>query len=259
MAAIKPNALSKYVGYLYVAPQASPGSLVRIASVRALVANFDNSANQVDIKADDTGTVFKGYLPEGTIVGSFLENMDRDTMALLLGGTPADVAASIVNNHVQTVASGAWGYNTFIPFEFQNGAGTAPNVDSVVGSVDGALVSETDFFIGKNDLGVWGIFIKNSVTVTTLVQSLAVQFDYTPNAAENLTLPITFQESPRLYVKIVATDSGNDRTVILDDCTFEGKYGMEFLDVVEAGDIKGTEFTFKASKGSNFIFQNEIL
>jgi hypothetical protein len=259
MAAVNDNALSKFVGLLYVAPQASPGSLVRIASVRGLIANFDNTANQVDIKADDTGTVFKGFLPEGSIEGSFLENVERDTIAMLLGGTPADIAASIVNNHVQTVASGAWAYNVFIPFEFQNGNGTAPNVDSVVGSVDGALVSETDYFIGKNDLGVWGIFIKNSVTVTTLVQSIAIQFDYTPNAAENITLPITFQESPRLYVKIVATDNGKDRTIILDDATFEGKYGLEFLDVVEAGDIKGTEFSFKASKGSNFIIQNEIL
>ena len=261
MAAVNDNALSKFVGLLYVAPKATPNSLTRIASVRGLITDFDNTKNQVDVKADDTGTVFKGFLPEAKINGSFLENFDRDLIKLLLGGSSANVAGVIVNNHVQNVAANAWGYNTFIPFEFQNGNGTAPNVDSVTGGVDGPLVAETDYFVSKDTNGVWGIFVKDSVTVTTTNQTLAIQFDYTPNAREDLTLPISFTESPRLYVKIVATDSatGKTRTIILDDATFDGTYGLEFLDVVEAGDIKGTTFSFMANKGSNLIIKNEIL
>ncbi|MES2395076.1 MAG: hypothetical protein V4549_03695 [Bacteroidota bacterium] len=259
MGAINPNALSKFVGILEVAPQASPGSLVRIASVRGLVANFDNTANQVDIKADDTGTVFKGFLPEVRIEGSFLENVVRDLMQLLLGGTPGDVAASIVNNHVQTVAQDAWDYGTFLAFDHQNGDGTAPNLDSVTGSTDGLLTIDVDYTITSVN-GIWGIVMIAGTNITVITQSLAVQIDYTPNAAENITIPVTFTESPRLYLKITATDAnGDDRIIILDDCTFEGTYGIEFLDVVEAGDLKGTDFVFKASKGSNFILQNEIL
>lgn len=259
MAAINPNALGKFKGFLYIAPQASPASLVRIGSVRGLVSKLDNSKNQVDVKADDTGTVFKGFLPEITIEGSFLENVDRDLINMLLPGTPADVAASIVNNHVQTVAQGAWAYNTFIPFDKQNGDGTVPTVDSVTAGTNGLLVAETDYFVSKDADGVWGVFIKDSATVTTLSQTMVIQFDYTPNASEQLTIPVSFTESPRLYVKIIATDNGNDRTIVLDDASFEGTFGMEFMDVVEAGDIKGTDFVFKANKGSNFVFYNEIL
>lgn len=260
MAAVNSNALSKFVGILEVAPQATPGSLVRIASVRGLIANFDNAANQVDIKADDTGTVFKGFLPEVRIEGSFLENCDRDLIDLLLGGTPSDVAGSIVNNHQQVVASGSWGFNTFIEFDKQDGDGTAPAIDSVVGATDGALVLNTDYMLVKNTYGKWGIIIIDSATVTTIAQNVTIQFDYTPNAAENITIPVTFTESPRLYVRITAEDAdGNERIIILDDASFEGVYGLEFLDVVEAGDLAGTTFTFKANKGSNFILQNEIL
>lgn len=261
MAAINDNALSKFVGILEVAPQASPGSLVRVASVRGLIANIDNTANQVEVKADDTGTVFKGYLPEMRIEGSFLENADRDLIDLLLGGTPADVAGSIVNNYSQVEASGAWAYNTFIPFDFQDGDGTAPVVDSVTGGTDGALVLNTDYMLVKNAQGQWGIIVIDSATVTTLAQTMTIQFDYTPNASENLTIPVTFTESERLYVKITATDETGlkDRIIILDDATFEGTFGLEFLDVVEAGDLAGTSFVFKAAKGSNLIIQNEIL
>lgn len=260
MAAINPNALGKFIGYLYVAPQATPGSLVRVASVRNLVANYDNTANQVDIKADDTGTVFKGFLPEGRIEGSFLEIMSRDLINLLLGGTPNDVAGSIVNNFSQVVASGSWLYNNFIELTHQNGDGTLPNIDSVTGATDGALTLNDDYIVVKNAQGKWGIVIIDSTTVTTQAQNVTIQYDYTPNAAEEITLPIVFTESPRLYVKIVATDDdGNERTIVLDDATFEGVYGIEFLDVVEAGDLQGTTFTFKANKGSNVVIHNEIL
>ena len=111
MAAINSNALSKFVGILEVAPQATPGVLTRVASVRGLVSNFDNTVNAVDIKADDTGTVFKGYIPEVRFEGSFLENADRDTIVLLLGGTPSDVAGVLVGGASQVLASGDWAYN----------------------------------------------------------------------------------------------------------------------------------------------------
>lgn len=259
MPAINDNALSKYVGILEVAPQASPGSLVRIASVRGLTAKYDNTKNQVDIKADDTGTVFKGFLGEATIEGSFLENVDRDLIKLLVGGDDDDVAGSIVNNHVQTIAQPLV-YNLFYPLEFQNGNGTLPNIDSVVGSTDGALVLATDYAVTKDSDGKWGITLIAGGAITTLAQSVAVQFDYTPNASESLTIPLEFTEAPRLYVKITAENAdGDQRTIILDDCTFDGSYDLEFLDVVEAGDIKGTTFTFKGNKGSNMIINNEIL
>lgn len=262
MAAINSNALSKFVGLLYVAPYATPASLTRIASVRGLVSNFDNTTNSVDILADDTGSVFKGFTPEARIEGSFLENVDRDLMKLLLGGTSSNVAGSLVSGATQTI-TGPFTPNSFYKIENQNGDGSAPTINSVTGGTDSALTADDDYHLVVNDNGEYGIVLNTVAgggTITTLSQDVVIDYDYTPNAREDLTFSIDFQESPRLYVKIVATDDdSNTRTIIMDDASFEGTYGIEFLDVVEAGDLAGTSFVFKANKGSNYTIQNGIL
>jgi hypothetical protein len=97
-----------------------------------------------------------------------------------------NVAGTIVNNHSQVVASGDWAYNKFIPFEYQNGDGSAITPDSVTAGTNGLLVSETDYFI-TNVNGVRGIIVKDSATVTTLVQTITIVFDYTPNASKKIT------------------------------------------------------------------------
>ena len=261
MAAINSNALSKFVGILEVAPQATPGVLTRVASVRGLVSNFDNTVNAVDIKADDTGTVFKGYIPEVRFEGSFLENADRDTIVLLLGGTPSDVAGVLVGGASQVLASGDWAYNGANIVENQNGDGSILTINSVTGGTDGLLVVGTDYFVGQDVNGKTIVTIIDSATVTTETQAMTIDYDYTPNTREDMTFPVVFTETPRLYVKITATDTATAKTriFIIDDAAFEGIYGMETLDVVEAGDLTGTTFVFKANKGSNFIYRNEII
>lgn len=262
MAAINPNALSKFVGILEVAPQATPGSLVRVGSVRGLVSNFDNAAQAVDIKADDTGTVFKGYIPEVRFEGSFLENADRDLMALLLGGTPSNVAGVLVAGAEQVIAN-PFVAGKFYPITNQNGDGSAVVVNSVTGGTDGALTVNDDYIVTEVD-GVYGIVLNTVAgggTLTTLAQTITIDYDYTPNAREDLTFAVEFTEVPRVYAKITCTQdgTGNTRIYILDDASFEGTYANEALDVVEAGDLTGTTFVIKANKGSNFIIQNEIL
>lgn len=92
MAAINPVDLAKYVGILEVRPAGSSGAYTRLASVRGLTANYDVAQNLVEVKADDTGTVFKGYLPEARIEGEFLEVFNMDLIELLFGGNRSDVA-----------------------------------------------------------------------------------------------------------------------------------------------------------------------
>jgi len=263
MTAINPEALSKYVGELYIAPAATPTAFVRLASVRNLIANYDNAANQVEIKADDTGTVFKGFTPEGRIEGEFLENIDRDTIALLLGGTSTDVAGTLVSGATQILANGSWNVNQFYEITNQNGDGSIISIISVVGSVDGALTVNTDYDLIKDPTtGKYGIVLQDLVpapTLTTIAQNITITYAYTPNAAENIALTIAFQESALLVAKIEAVSGTKTRRITLSECTFEGVYGMSFLDVVEAGDLTGTTFTFKATSGSQFTLENEIL
>lgn len=264
MAALDPNKLSKFVGLLYVAPYTTgTPTWSRIASVRGSIANIDAAANLVEVKADDTGTVFKGLKPEVRIEGEFLENIDRDLLSQLLGGTTNDVAGTLVSGATQTLTNGEWAVNTFYKFENQNGDGSAVSITSVVGSVDGALTLNDDYDRLIDEDGDYGIYINDASVgthLTTAAQNIVITYSYTPTAAEEFTLAVEFMESPRLMVKIEATnDDGDVRRITLDDCTFEGTYGMSFLDVVEAGDITGTSFVFKATDGSNLDIHNEIL
>lgn len=95
-------------------------------------------------------------------------------------------AAAIVNNHTYAVPSGSWTYDNFIAFDHQNGDGSKITPDSVTGSTDGLLVLNTDYFIVKDENGLWGITVLDSATVTTQTQTMTIVFDYTPAASKNM-------------------------------------------------------------------------
>lgn len=261
MGAINPADLSKFVGVLEVAPLASPTAWERIASVRGLVANFDVTQNLVEVKADDTGTVFKGYIPEVRIEGEFLENMNVDVMETILGGTRADVAGTPVSGATQVIAN-PFVANNFYEIANQNGDGSLITINSVTGGTDGALTANDDYHLVVNDQGVYGIVLNTvagGTNITTLAQTITINYDYTPNASEQLTFDVGFTESPNLLVRITVTEGSQIRRITMDNATFEGVYGLSFLDIVENGDIQGTQFTFKANKGSTFVIYDEVL
>jgi len=119
--------------------------------------------------------------------------------------TVTPVPGSAVTGATQTVYSGAWGYNTFEPLDHQNGSGAAVSVTSVTGSTNGLLVAETDYFVVKNDDGIYGIMVKDSATVTTIAQNLAIVYDYTPSASVIYTTGGT-SALPYFYVRMTNTD-----------------------------------------------------
>jgi len=97
------------------------------------------------------------------------------------------VAGAPVAGATQTVFDGSWEYNQFVKLANQNGDGTSPTVNSVTGATNGLLVSETDYFVGQNNAGDWGIFVIDSATVTTESQNLVINYDYTPSASKKIT------------------------------------------------------------------------
>jgi hypothetical protein len=66
--------------------------------------------------------------------------------------------------------------------ENQNGDGSLPTINSVTGSVDGALVLDTDYFVTKLPEAGWAIYVVDSVSVTTESQDIVINVDYTPAA-----------------------------------------------------------------------------
>lgn len=114
---------------------------------------------------------------------------DLNLISKLGGGlyTYTAVAGTPVSGAEQVVASGAWGYNDFILIENQNYNLGAITINSVTGGTDGALVADTDYFVGTNERGEYGIFIIDSATVTTLSQTMTIDYDYTPSTGKKIT------------------------------------------------------------------------
>jgi hypothetical protein len=97
--------------------------------------------------------------------------------------TKTTVAGTLVEDHSQVVASGDWAYDSFIELTGQNDSGVKQTIASVTGGTDGVLVLNTDYFQGKNAAGKWGIYVRDSTTVTTQAQALTIVYDYTPTAS----------------------------------------------------------------------------
>lgn len=125
----------------------------------------------------------------GTIEGSMFETMFEDAREIMRNGIDltTNVPGTPVVGGTQSVSSGSWSYEQFIPFTNKNANGTVPTNITVTASVDGALVEGTDFFVMYTDADGWGFYVIDSATVTTETQDLALTMDYTPASAREVT------------------------------------------------------------------------
>lgn len=144
---------------------------------------------------------------KGMIEFEQIQILNEAARAIMRGSldTITNVAGSLVPAASQTVFSGSWGFNTFIPFENQNGNGAIIAVTSVTGGTDGALTAEDDYYVVKDDSGIYGIMVKDTVDVTTIAQNLVIIYAYTPNAS------VTYETGgksaiPYFYVRMTNTD-----------------------------------------------------
>lgn len=124
-------------------------------------------------------------------------------------------SGTIVSGEVQTVSSGDWGYNDFIKIENQNADGSAITVNSVSAGTNGALVEDTDYYIGTNENGDYGIFVIDSTTVTTEDQTISIDYDYTPAASKKITFNDKGTKDANAVVRLENVDE-NDKVFRVD-------------------------------------------
>ncbi|MDB5344264.1 MAG: hypothetical protein JWP89_2641 [Schlesneria sp.] len=258
MSALNDDAIIIEYGDLYVGDDA--GSAVNMGALRNI--KFTSEPVTTVVNSDNRGEIIRKSRMPGKVEAELLEPGDADTLENIFKGliVKSSNAASVVNNHPQVVASGAWSYNKFIPFEFQNGDGSAITPDSVTAGTNGALVSETDYFIGRDGDGTRGIFIKDSATVTTLSQTITIVFDYTPAASKVLTGGTNQTAVPR-YIKIVAPsedDSNTTREIVLESALATSPMLLAFVDVENAGDVGVMPVVFESRKGTAWSYTDEI-
>lgn len=112
------------------------------------------------------------------------------------------VAGTPVAGATQVFASGAWSYNGSLVIENQNYDLSALTINSVTAGTDGALVEDTDFFVGLDQQGRTVITVIDSVTVTTESQTITVNYDYTPAAGKMITAGNSSTVLSRYYVRL---------------------------------------------------------
>jgi hypothetical protein len=185
-------------------------TLENLGAMRGIA--LSESWDKVEVESDNAG-VIKEYIKNQrvAITGQLIE-IDLEILNEIRGGidTYTAVPGTPVTDYNQVVNSGDWHYNDFIKFEHQNGDNSQITPDSVTGSVDGALVEDTDYFVGQNERGESGIFIIDSATVTTEAQNITIVYDYTPAASKKLSSGGKKTINPKV-VRLTNTDENGKK------------------------------------------------
>ena len=112
------------------------------------------------------------------------------------------VAGTPVSGATQVFASGSWSFNGPLEIENQNYDISALTINSVTAGTDGALVADTDYFVGVDQTGKTTITVIDSATVTTESQTITVDYDYTPAAGKQITAGASSTVLSRYYVRL---------------------------------------------------------
>lgn len=259
MGALDQSALLMEYGNIWVGDDAS--SLVDLGAVRNV--RFSPTQVRNKVNSDNRGTIVNKVRLNGMIDFDWLEPGDLNKVESLFKGmvTKSSTAGSTVSGADQTVASGDWNYNVFIPLENQNNDGTLPTINSVTLGTDGAIVLDTDYHTVKDPAtGKWGIIIRDTVTVTTESQTVAIDYDYTPAASLTITGGSS-QTATNRYVKIVGPsedDANKERIVILEEAVVSSDMVFPFVNVEDAGDVGVMPVSIESNKGTTWTYTDEI-
>ena len=145
--------------------------------------NFDKEETELGNRAKTCAKIKNQTL---AVAPTPLVSWDLETLEKLGGGiyNYTAVAGTPVAGATQVLLSGSWAIDSAVLLEGQNASGLVPTINSVTGSVDGALVDGTDYVMSKIN-GGWAIIIFNDGT--TLAQDITVNYDYTPASGKTIT------------------------------------------------------------------------
>lgn len=259
MAASDSNAILLEYGNISVGDDA--GSLVDIGSVRNV--RFTGRQERIKVDSDNNGTILNKARITGVIEFDWLEPGHMTNLESLFKGlvTRSTTAGTLVEDAEQTVASGSWNYEKQIVIENQNNDLSEITINSVTLGTNGAIVEGTDYTKVKDAAtGKWGIVIWDSATVTTESQSVVIDYDYTPAAAQVLTGG-TSQTATARYVKITgpSEDSATTtRDITLDSAVAASDMLIPYVDVEQSGDVGVMPVTLEGNRGSTWTIVDEI-
>ena len=219
-------------------------SLTDLGAIRDLVVGHKGST--VEILFDNTESI--KFFKDGQKMSFkfLLAEIDLTILSQLEQGfvTLATVAGTPVVGATQVIASGALSDKEWIALEHQMGDGTAPSITSIVGATNGALTAAADdweIVLGPD--GRYGIVfnVTEGATLTTMAQIITITYDYTPNAAKELTFA-DFGQKTEFVARITNTDdAGAVFYVNLENVTNITALSIPFLSDA-ADDVSTVEF-----------------
>jgi len=258
MSALDSASLLMEYGNIWVGSGA--GDVVDLGAVRNV--KFTAEQVRVEVNSDNRGTILNKIRLRGVCEFDWLEPGDPSKMETLFKGlVEKDTEdGTPVEDYEQTVNSGSWAFNGFIPFTYQDADGTAPTIVSVTGSEDSTLTVNVDYIVTQHDDGRWGIVVLDSTTVTTIEQNIVIVYDYTPAASLTLTGG-TNQTATNRYVKIIGPsedDADTTREVILEEAVVASDMLLPFVNVEDAGDVGVMPVRVESNKGTTWTYTDEI-
>ena len=218
------------------------GSTYHSLGTMAAGTQFTYNYDKLEVESGNNGKPISRAKNETvTLAPSEIWTMDPEVMEKFSGTAfnYSAIAGTLVAAASQLVASGAWGYNDFIAIANQNYDGGVITVNSVTAGTNGLLVSGTDYFIGTNDKGVHGIFVIDSLTVTTEAQTITIVYDYTPATGKKITAGTSsvnltrFVARLRHYTDVALTTW--DVQCIVYGCDMDSGFAINFKGANEDG------------------------
>ena len=226
-----------------------------IGPVRGIEVKEDLTS--VDIEFDNTDKRKYVSRQEMTVTFQQMQRLNPAILQILRNGVDefTTTAGTLVSGAEQVLASGGWSFNGFNVITNQNYNGSAITVNSVTGSVDGLLVEDTDYFIGVDASGKYGVTIIDSATVTTTAQTMTIDYDYTPSASFKAEIGGA-SELPYIMMKFETVTQESDGTQGLHTIVcYRGQQeaGTEWVFSQDSADdpIVGTPITYRFFEDAN--------
>jgi len=147
--------------------------------------NFTYDAIKVTgSRAEGVLNFFKNMSLEASF--SLLQQELSNIHKLMSGATAYDTVDGTPVAATDSYLANAWVAEKFYPFANQNGDGTVPASITVECPLATVLTNDTDYVIGQDGNGKWGIFFIDTVAVDP-TKAMEINYTYTPSASRTLT------------------------------------------------------------------------
>lgn len=197
-------------------------SLVDVGALRNPV--FTSLVENQAIVFDNVDDLKKFVNGQKVQVSFDLAEINFTNLAVLDSGliSVSSVAAAPVAGAVQTIASGALATKTWIAITNQNSDLGAITINSISGSVDGAITEAADDWeqvIGSD--GRRGIVfnVTEGTALTTMDQIFTINYDYTPAASKTVTFTDMGTKTLKVMRLINTDENSDDFKIDIEDGT----------------------------------------